>query len=70
MKNLMPAIFVGHGNPMNALLSNDYTKGWAVIGTEVPRPKAVLAVSAHWYFPGTSEIGNLWVPALPPKGFL
>ena len=49
----MPAVFFGHGNPMNALLGNAYTKGWAAIGTEVPRPRAVLAVSAHWYVPGT-----------------
>ena len=50
----MPAICFGHGNPMNALLSNEYTKGWAAIGTAIPRPKAVLAVSAHWYIPNTS----------------
>jgi 4,5-DOPA dioxygenase extradiol len=50
----MPAIFFGHGNPMNALEDNAYTQGWAAIGNEVPRPKAVLSVSAHWYVPGTS----------------
>jgi 4,5-DOPA dioxygenase extradiol len=50
----MPAVFFGHGNPMNALLSNDYTKGWAAIGAALPRPKAVLAASAHWYIPITS----------------
>lgn len=44
----------GHGNPMNALLSNAYTKGWAAIGAEIPRPKAVLSISAHWYIPATS----------------
>ncbi|MGB9179909.1 MAG: 4,5-DOPA dioxygenase extradiol [Pyrinomonadaceae bacterium] len=49
----MPAIFFGHGNPMNALLSNEYTKGWAAIGAGVPKPKAILCVSAHWYLPGT-----------------
>jgi 4,5-DOPA dioxygenase extradiol len=53
MKDLMP-VFFGHGNPMNALLDNAYTRGWAAIGKEVPRPKAVLSVSAHWYIPGTS----------------
>ncbi len=51
MPNPMPAIFVGHGNPMNAVLSNYYTKSWAVIGRSIPRPKAVLSVSAHWYLP-------------------
>ncbi len=50
----MPAIFFGHGNPMNALLSNTYTKGWTAIGAEIPRPKAVLSISAHWYIPATS----------------
>jgi len=54
MAKPMPTIFFGHGNPMNALLSNAYTRGWAVIGSGIPRPKAVLAVSAHWYVPGTA----------------
>ena len=48
MTTSMPAIFFGHGNPMNALLSNEYTKGWAAIGAAIPRPNAVLAVSARW----------------------
>lgn len=52
MAGLMPTIFFGHGNPMNALLANNYTRSWAVIGKEIPRPKAVLCVSAHWYVPG------------------
>lgn len=51
MADLMPAIFFGHGNPMNALSRNAYTDGWAAIGKSVPRPRAVLAVSAHWYIP-------------------
>lgn len=54
MTKLMPVIFFGHGNPMNALQRNAYTQGWAAIGAQVSRPKAVLAVSAHWYVPGTS----------------
>ena len=53
MAKPMPAIFFGHGNPMNALLGNDYTKGWATIGTDIPRPEAVLSISAHWYIPTT-----------------
>jgi 4,5-DOPA dioxygenase extradiol len=52
MTDPMPAIFFGHGNPMNALLRNAYTQGWAAIGESIPRPKAVLCVSAHWYLPG------------------
>ncbi len=50
----MPAIFFGHGNPLNALQDNAYTRGWAAIGAALPRPKAVLCVSAHWYVPGTA----------------
>ena len=50
----MPAIFFGHGNPLNALLRNSYTEGWSAIGSSLPRPKAVLCVSAHWYFPATA----------------
>lgn len=54
MTNPMPAIFFGHGNPMNALSKNAYTDGWAAIGTQLPRPTVVLAVSAHWYQPATA----------------
>lgn len=53
MTKPMPAIFFGHGNPMNALSTNAYTEGWAAIGKGIPRPRAVLCVSAHWYLPGT-----------------
>ncbi len=50
----MPALFVGHGNPMNALVKNDWTRGWESLGKELPRPRAVLCVSAHWYVPETA----------------
>jgi 4,5-DOPA dioxygenase extradiol len=53
MAKPMPAIFFGHGNPMNALEHNDWTNSWATIGKEVPHPRAVLVVSAHWYLPAT-----------------
>jgi 4,5-DOPA dioxygenase extradiol len=49
----MPAIFFGHGNPMNALANNDWTDAWTAIGKKIPRPRAVLCVSAHWYLPAT-----------------
>ncbi|MEO8380017.1 MAG: 4,5-DOPA dioxygenase extradiol [Acidobacteriota bacterium] len=49
----MPALFIGHGNPMNALTSNPWTESWAAIGKSLPKPKAILCVSAHWYLPGT-----------------
>lgn len=54
MTTPMPAIFFGHGNPMNALQQNAWTRGWAAIGESLPRPKAVLAISAHWYVPETA----------------
>jgi 4,5-DOPA dioxygenase extradiol len=50
----MPAIFFGHGNPLNALARNAYTEGWAAVGRDIPRPRAVLCVSAHWYVPFTA----------------
>ena len=53
MANPMPAIFFGHGNPMNALAHNAWTEGWTTIGKDIPRPRAVLCVSAHWYLPAT-----------------
>ncbi len=45
----MPALFIGHGNPMNAIQQNAYTQAWARIGGSIPRPRAILAISAHWY---------------------
>ena len=49
----LPTIFFGHGNPMNALQDNDWSRGWAALGRRLPRPRAVLSVSAHWYVPAT-----------------
>lgn len=54
MPDTMPTIFFGHGNPMNALFQNSWTEGWTRIGREIPRPKAILCVSAHWYIPETA----------------
>jgi len=45
----MPAAFLGHGSPMNALDVNRYTEAWRAFGENVPRPRAILVVSAHWY---------------------
>jgi len=58
MATRMPVFFIGHGNPMNALLRNRYTEAWSAIGAEVPRPKAILCVSAHWYIPGAALTVN------------
>lgn len=53
MTNILPAFFFGHGNPMNAIASNGYTEAWRRLGQEMPRPKAILSISAHWFVPGT-----------------
>ena len=54
MSSSLPAIFFGHGNPLNAISRNAYTEGWAAIGASVSRPQAILCISAHWYLPGTA----------------
>ncbi|NLD54851.1 MAG: 4,5-DOPA dioxygenase extradiol [Burkholderiaceae bacterium] len=54
MSDRMPALFLGHGNPMNAIANNDYTAAWSALGVALPRPEAVLCVSAHWYRPGAA----------------
>lgn len=50
---MSPAIFFGHGNPMNALAENKYTSAWRRIGDEIAKPRAILCVSAHWFVSGT-----------------
>ena len=50
----MPAVFIGHGSPMNTLEKNRYTASWENLGKSLPRPKAILAISAHWYVSGTA----------------
>ena len=50
----MPVLFVGHGNPMNAITDNTYSKTWADIAKKLPAPKAILSISAHWLTRGTS----------------
>ena len=53
MTDPIPTIFFGHGNPMNALADNDHTRAWAAIGRSMPKPRAILCISAHWYVPET-----------------
>jgi 4,5-DOPA dioxygenase extradiol len=53
MSEKMPLLFVGHGNPMNAIEDNEFSRAWAEMGKTLPRPKAILAVSAHWETNGT-----------------
>ena len=50
----MPALFLGHGSPMNVLEENSYTQAWRTLGETLPRPKMILAISAHWYTRGTA----------------
>lgn len=50
----LPAIFFGHGNPMNALEVNAYTESWRRIGTSLPRPRAIVSISAHWFVSDTA----------------
>jgi 4,5-DOPA dioxygenase extradiol len=49
----MPLLFVGHGNPMNAIEDNEYSNKWKTLGNELPKPQAILCVSAHWETRGT-----------------
>ena len=49
----MPVIFIGHGSPMNIILNNDYTNNIAKAAKTLPKPKAILVVSAHWLTNGT-----------------
>ena len=59
-KEKMPIIFVGHGSPLNAIEDNEYTRKWEEVGKSIPKPKAILAISAHWFTSGTrvSDIEN------------
>ncbi|HLF33505.1 MAG TPA: 4,5-DOPA dioxygenase extradiol, partial [Cyclobacteriaceae bacterium] len=56
--NRMPVLFIGHGSPMNAIEENVFTKGWKRIAGSIPRPRAILFISAHWLTRGT------WVTAM------
>ncbi len=51
--DMMPALFVGHGSPMNGIEDNAFTRGWESLGASLPRPKAILVISAHWLTEGT-----------------
>ncbi|MEI9965789.1 MAG: 4,5-DOPA dioxygenase extradiol [Caulobacteraceae bacterium] len=50
----MPAVFVGHGSPMTAFEDNPYVTSWRTLGERLPRPRAILAISAHWYIDGAA----------------
>jgi 4,5-DOPA dioxygenase extradiol len=60
----MPAAFLGHGSPMNAIEHNRYTEAWRRFGAIVGRPRAVLVVSAHWYIDATLVTAMAWPPTI------
>ncbi len=49
----MPVLFIGHGNPMNAIEDNEYSRKWLEIGRSIPEPAVILCISAHWETPGS-----------------
>ncbi len=62
MKDRLPVIFVGHGNPMHAILESNFSRGLTALASRIERPKAILCISAHWMTEGT------WVTHMPkPK---
>jgi len=50
---LMPVLFLGHGSPMNGIENNSFSDAWKALGIDLPRPKAVIVISAHWFTSGT-----------------
>jgi len=54
MSNLMPTLFIGHGSPMNTIEDNDFSRSWLKLGHSLPKPKAILCISAHWETMGVS----------------
>jgi 4,5-DOPA dioxygenase extradiol len=52
-ETLMPVLFIGHGSPMNGIEDNAFSRGWQRIAGRLPRPKAIICVSAHWQTAGT-----------------
>lgn len=58
MSGKLPVLFVGHGSPMNAVLDNGFTRAMAALGNSLPRPRAVLCVSAHWLTEGELRLNG------------
>ena len=54
----MPVLFIGHGSPMNAIEHNAWSDAWRLVGAALPRPRAILCVSAHWQTDGTRVTGS------------
>lgn len=64
----MPVLFVGHGSPMNAIEDNVWSQAWRALGARLPRPRAVLCVSAHWETPGPWLTGSAHPPTIHDFG--
>jgi 4,5-DOPA dioxygenase extradiol len=60
----MPLVFLGHGSPMNAITDTSYSRGWTKLGRQLPRPQAILVVSAHWVTVGTTLVDVSDMPAV------
>ena len=58
MEKIMPVLFVGHGSPMNAIEDNEFTRSWKNISKKIPKPEAILAISAHYEREDTSVTSN------------
>lgn len=64
----MPALFIGHGSPMNAIEDNAWSRAWHALGARLPRPRAILCVSAHWETPGPWLTGSAAPPTIHDFG--
>ncbi len=68
MTHRMPALFVGHGNPMNAVQDSVWSRAWSALGRKLPKPGVVLSISAHWYLPGTAATAMVRPPTIHDFG--
>jgi 4,5-DOPA dioxygenase extradiol len=50
----LPAVYVGHGSPMNAITDTPFSRAWKALGASLPRPRSIAVISAHWFVPGTA----------------
>src|SRR6187402_2072827 len=64
----MPVLFLGHGSPMNAIEDNTWSRAFKELGLQLPTPRAVLCVSAHWYGEGSLVTGNEQPPTIHDFG--
>ena len=55
---MLPALFIGHGSPMNAIEDNEFSRAWREVAARFPKPKAVLCISAHWETDGVRVLGG------------